>query len=516
MKSKHLLTSLVLFCCFFFTVFVFAAFGRHFTDADMASEFVYASLLNREGSLHTNNWVYSSELRIVAPTPVYRLALSLFSSWHIARVISAAFLLACVLAAFLYMLHPCHLIAGGLLSACIFSLPFAHVYAYFVCYGSHYTIHLILIYLMMGMLLRAEQKQGRVRRLLLSLLFSLWGGLGGVRIAMMFAAPAAIALIWECISIMTGNDAKAACSRLPKGQLLCLAAILAGNFIGLFLNMRILSSLFAFDSHIATPVVIPTAEEFFSHLWDFFSFFGMRESSRMLSARGIATYVSIGLGLSCLCALIGQIKRKTLIPAADRILARFAIAALFLGFFVNLFSQNFGSQYYIVGLIAAVVSVDSYLACTNNRPKELIALAALVFASCFALETIIFVRQEMPKTATNEEQAAEWLLQNGYTRGYATFWHGAPITEASNGQIEIWVLEEPVFSDNWRNLHLNDILQEKKHFSEPPEDAVFVCLFDNENSNPPSWASESHLAVRANWGSVYTYENAAALHELLQ
>ena len=514
MTRKHLLPALALLCCFVFTVSVFAVIGRHFTDADMASEFVYADLLNREGSLHTRNWTYSSELRIVAPTPVYRLMLSVFPDWHMARTASNALLLSLVLLCFFYMARPLRLLAGGFLSACIFSLPIAHVYAYFVTYGSHYSVHLCIIYLLMGLLLRGDRKEGFKRRIAFSLLLSLWGGLGGLRVAMMFAAPAALALLWECVSRMRGEDTEAALSCLPKGQLLCLASILAGSILGLFFNMRVLSALFDFDSHAATPVTIPSAEEFFSHFWDFFAFFGLRESSQMLSLRGIASLAAVALGLFCLFSVSGQIRRGNSIPAADRLLARFAAAALALGFLVNLLSQNFGSQYYIIGLIAAVVSADSFLACTKNRPKTLTAFAALLFAGCFALEAILFVRQEMPHTETNEEQAAEWLLQNGYTKGFATFWHGAPIAEASDGRIEIWVLEEPVFSDAWRRLKLNDILQEKRHYSEDPEGPVFVYLYGTETENPPAWANADHLAIRADWGSVYVYENAEELREL--
>lgn len=171
--NKRLLPVLALLCCFVFTVCVFAVIGRHFTDADMASEFVYADLLNREGSLHTQNWTYSSELRVVAPTPVYRFMLSVFPDWHTARTASNSLLLFLVLLCFLYMVFPLRLTAHGLLSACIFSLPIAHIYAYFVTYGGHYCAHLCIIYLLMGMLLRAEQKEGRTRRFALCLLLSL-------------------------------------------------------------------------------------------------------------------------------------------------------------------------------------------------------------------------------------------------------------------------------------------------------------------------------------------------------
>ena len=511
MKMKHPAAALALLLCFVFTVTVFVRIGRHFTDADMASEFVYADLLNREGSLHTGNWVYSSELRLVAPTPVYRLALSLFSDWHTARAVSNAILLSGVLACFLYMARALTLFAGGLLSACVFALPFAHVYAYFVTYGGHYSVHLMIGYLMLGMLLRAQRKEGFRRRLILCFLLSLWGGLGGVRLAAMFSAPMALSLLWECVFLSRGESARAALGRLPRRQLLCAFSILLGSATGLFFNLRVLSQRFQFDSHALTPVHLASSGEFFAHLWDFFGFFGLRESTRMLSARGIASLLAIALGCFCLFAVHRQIQRGAAIPAADRLMARFAACALILGFLVNLLTQNFGCQYYLFGLIAAVLSADGCLALAKDRPRVLMAGASAVLVCCFALESLVFVRQEMQQTPAAEELAAEWLLENGYTKGYATFWHGAPLTEAADGKIEIWVLEEPVYNASWRSLKLNDILQEKRHLTEDPEGAVFVYLYGTETENPPAWTRGDHLVISTYWGDVYAYGSAKEL-----
>ena len=504
---------LALLLCFSITMAVFAAIGAHFTDADMASELVYADLLNREGSLHTGNWFYSSELRIVAPTPVYRLALTLFPDWHAARVFSAGALLLAVLACWLYMTRPCAKTLGGIPAACVMLMPFGHVYAYFVCYGGHYTVHLCIIWLLLGMLLRAERRRGRIVRAALCLALSLWGGLGGLRVFMMFAAPAALAVAWEAFDSLRGASLREAAAKFPRGRLLLMGAILLGSAAGLAVNMRVLPARFDFDSHAATAVSIPTAEHFFAHLADYFAFFGLRESSRMLSLRGVMSFAAIAAGLLCAAAALCGARRADA-PAEDRLLARYAAAAVGTGFLVNLLSENFGAQYYMAGLLVCVAAADSCAARMKDRPRAVRAALGLALTGVFALQAAVFVREEMPHRAAPEEQAASWLLENGYTRGYATFWHGAPITEASDGAIEVWVLEEPVFSDAWRRLGLNEFLQEKRHLSEAPEGPVFVCLFDEEAADPPAWADGAHLAKAAPWGSVYVYESAGELQAL--
>ena len=86
---------LVCMVCLAVSVGVYAVYGQHNLDSDISSEFVLAQLLNEEGRFFlTDEWYYSTELRIVSPVPVYQIALRLFEDWHMARTFSIAVLLA--------------------------------------------------------------------------------------------------------------------------------------------------------------------------------------------------------------------------------------------------------------------------------------------------------------------------------------------------------------------------------------------------------------------------------------
>ena len=119
----RLLPAALLILAFATSVAAYARLGRHYPDADLASEMVLSDLLNREGRLVTDSWYYSSELRVVSPVPLYQLGLALFSSWHAARVFAVSVMLALTLACFLYMARSCGLAAGGLYAAAVLALP---------------------------------------------------------------------------------------------------------------------------------------------------------------------------------------------------------------------------------------------------------------------------------------------------------------------------------------------------------------------------------------------------------
>ena len=64
---------------------------------------ILADLLNREGSVISHNWFYSTELKVVNLQWFYRLGLLLFpDDWHLARTFGMAIALALYAAAMLF------------------------------------------------------------------------------------------------------------------------------------------------------------------------------------------------------------------------------------------------------------------------------------------------------------------------------------------------------------------------------------------------------------------------------
>lgn len=79
-------------------------YGRTNLDSDAASEMILASIENRDHSLLSENWYYSTEIRVQYLQVIYRIALLIFpTNWHFARVFSGAVLLICYLASYLFL-----------------------------------------------------------------------------------------------------------------------------------------------------------------------------------------------------------------------------------------------------------------------------------------------------------------------------------------------------------------------------------------------------------------------------
>ena len=78
-------------------------FGRSLLDSDMASEMVLADLLNREGGVLSQNWYYSTELRVFCQQLLFKLGLLVFpGSWHAARMLAQGLLSALLAGSYLF------------------------------------------------------------------------------------------------------------------------------------------------------------------------------------------------------------------------------------------------------------------------------------------------------------------------------------------------------------------------------------------------------------------------------
>lgn len=102
--------------------------------------------------------------------------------------------------------------------------------------------------------------------------------------------------------------------------------------------------------------------------------------------------------------------------------------------------------------------------------------AAMAFCVCFVATSIFSMQQffsQGMRTNPHLEEVCDWLVDQGYTQGYATFWNGSVLTEWSDGQIEVWVTGDfnTMVPDHW--------LQKTSH-SQPPEGKIFLLTTMDE------------------------------------
>ena len=143
-------------------------------------------------------------------------------------------------------------------------------------------------------------------------------------------------------------------------------------------------------------------------------------------------------------------------------------------------------------------------------------LLAAALAACFTVCAVNTVRQEQehPYLAHKGlKNAADWLVENGYTEGYSTFWNGNAMIELTSGKLDVWTIA------NLNSLVVPDWLQPKEHLTTDPVHPFL--LIDTETDYA---ADDAQLVKYGNCTEVYNdgryviydFADAAAAHEAAQ
>lgn len=506
---------LVLAVAYLCTLAFQALYGMHNLNADVSSDMVLADLLNEEGGILSANWYYSTELRLVSHVPVYQLGMLLFDSWHAVRTFSIAVLLAGAALALIYVLKGVGLQACAPYAAAAIIVPFSQAQDFLFVYGLCYTVWFILTCGLLGLIFRLHRPKGRIRRLFWIALLSVGGGMGGIRMFMVFAVPMALACavlafvrLTRCGTLREFKTQQE--TILLSGMLLSLVAMAAGYAI----NAGILSRIYqcsdfsdtAFQSFDLTSLRIQL--EYIA------AFLGVRTGVKLLSIQGIASACAICLLIMLPVSVSLLYGWRRMLPMGQRALILFAVMACVTGLGINMVTgagviHPNSVAYYLPGLLLLMITPFVLIERMPCRMEWVRTACFLVLTAVFALEAAVTLRSEHKNTTTTIEEAADWLVENGYTQGYATYWNGNVLTDASDGILDVYVYY------TWNGTELYPWLQKRSHWEEQPEGKVFVYI--NSNDYPLTGRpceQEDHLAWSNGEGSIYLYDSAAEVDAL--
>lgn len=505
---RTLLPVLIFLLCLGVSVGFYAAYGQHNLDSDISSEFVLAQLLNEEGrAFLTDSWYYSTELRIVSPVPVYQLALRLFSDWHVARTVSIAVLLCGVALSLVYLARGLGVsLTAALLCASALVLPITEYNAFTLVYGGFYTVCVMLTFVQLGLVLRMDKK--RLREPLLLALLGVYGGLNGVRMPMICVAPLLAACVINLFMEMRRCNRLRDALTLPSlplaagGVLLTLATL-----IGYAINTRVLSAAYDFAQYSETALCPLSVETFTDQLICLTSFFGYRNDAMLLSLEGVVSLLAFALPFFAAAAMILLLRMP--LSARERLGALFIPIALVLGMVINVLTLindhpeplPYSVSYYMPAallMVFALFWVFDRFAC---KMKVLRVVPMLALVGVFLAGNTAYRRNDLHTYNTELENIAEYLMDEGCVQGYATFWNANVLTEITDGEIDVYTVE------NWETGDFNEWLQRKDHEDWAPVGSVFAIFSMRDYENGVPGCDDEHLFYSSDDLCVVIYDS---------
>jgi len=489
-NNKNTVFALLLFLVVFVTI-VFSQYrmGTSYVDSDMAAEMVLAEQLNDEGVLLSRNWYYSTEIRIIGEPTLLALTQKIFpNNWHAARVLAKAITMLIFAATVIYLCKVIGLGQYGLWAATMLICPFGFWHAFHSVFGPFYMTHMIYVNIILALIIDIANHDRNKKVLWVFLvLCSFVAGLGGIRILLMLIVPelVAVAVLWtkrihDEKTIVFCND-----WYLRLLEVSIIAAIAAA--IGYMVNSLVIYKLYSIVTIKQTwnDFSLTALLDAWSWLLELFGFpvnDFFEENVTILSMKGVILGAG-GLSMALVVSFaFFRLKRIfNVLNNEKSFVYILTISIIVIDGIVFALGDGIGGSngcYWLpvlsILLLTVIIWIDSEIFVLKGTRIIVKILISLIIFSTSACIFNIF-SQTNYRHPIGIENVTKWLQNNGYNNGYSSFWNGHIVEEISNGEIEMWVV------DDLQTLQItNHMLQSKKHDYSLPEGKIFILTRDQE------------------------------------
>lgn len=492
----------------------FYVYGNHYLNSDPGSEILLANLLNKTGEIFSKRWYYSTEIRLIDIAMIYRIGLRLFNSWHSVRCFAITLALAMLQISAIYMVRTLGLKKTAPIFAAILAIPFSEHYMFLVAYGCVYSGHIVLAFLQLGLAIRCARDRAvgqQAIRYIALLLIGVISGLHGIRMLMLVGLPYILATCIIALNSAKKYDLKSIWDMEEGRLILGSVATFAGLICGYLINAKILASIFYFKTYDDTLLLPFLMDSFIRQFQFFIEMLGYTNGILFTSVEGIGSILSIFLCIIMFALGAVQVARiyKNQLSPEKMIGNAFIILAVVCGMLINsttgkgLYGEASAVAYYFIGFLLMITLIFQYIEKSEFQIPGIKTLLSIATVGVFFINGYNTVQINLHGWENPIESAAYWLDENGYTKGFATFWNGNVLTEATDGRVEVWVLE-----DRGEKFAVYKWLQEVSHSEELPKDEVFFVAQNYEVEAHPELFTEERKVFEADGIMVFLFHSA--------
>lgn len=460
-------------------LFYFAVFGKKMLDSDMSGEMILANLLNSEKSITglSRNWYYSTELRVFHMQWLYRIGL-LFSpnNWYVARVIGMVLGLGIFVFAVYRLFVRCNLkdYAVWAVALCIF--PGGSWYFWQTLYGGFYLPYILISVFALDLivLLAGGCKKKWIFTAVL-LFLGLLSGLNGIKQLMVFYAPLVIgSIIYGVLKI---REDKSGDIRKSFSYMVPALGVTISALIGYVINSRILSKIYCFKQYGDQQITQGGVWECLKlYVWSF----GFAYGRKLMSFTGIAAMIGLLIGIATLFCGARLIARWN--EHGDVLRYLIVICVSVIVFNVFIFAYVGGEIQYFqptvpfgLFLIALEIGTEKYVLKYSRLLIFNVTMLAMLVTSIGTIHSELAWPFHFYNAKPGMIEVAAFVQENGYTEGVGSFWVSNLITELSDGNVEMWSIDEP------ENFEVYPWLQVTSHSEGLPSGRYFVISEESED-----------------------------------
>ena len=444
-------------------------FSTAFLDSDLSSELVLGELLAKQNKIVTTDYAYSSEIRFFNLNLIYMPLFKVFDNWHTVRYAAIVILQLLLLGSYYYLSRQMDMSKRAFaLSAALMMLPVSLLYGRFLLYQNHYTPAAIYSFLIAGLYLsfirhKGQKKIPQALRLFAMLLLAFASCLNGFRQLLSIMIPLFLTML--IVTVKNHRGAPGTLADVPKrywAYTLLAAAVLAVGLAGLLFHTKVLSQRYSFRMMLmdSSGIALPSVDHMRDLLIGYLNLFGYQQGRTLFSMEGILALLGVFAAVVFLFDSLGKIvpNSRQERPAASWIGTLYPVAmlAMTLNFLLIPGNENY-PQYYLTAFIWFFPYLGFLIDEGTFSFRSLTARGMLIWQACvcMALNGVFYnlyflspddkqVQYDISipyDTAPSLEGVSEFLIENEYEVGYASFWLANVMTEMTNGQIRMISIE---------------------------------------------------------------------------
>ena len=525
-KQKCILIFAYIVCAFFVTAYVtyhYVGINSYWFPDD-ASEILHARECFLQKSLVPRSWYYSTEIYILntqlIETPLFFFTQNLI----LIKTITATVTLAVLFLSTLFLVSSFEIkekwlvLLCGLLVVCPVSYPMWGL----VHFGSFYAPHIAICFFYVGLFLRLSFADiSLLRRKIFAGLFlflAFCGGLGSIRYFLNFIFPLAAVVIGRKILLQyrATNELRTRALFEHDRETFWAGLGCAVCVLGYVVNTLVLANLYSVKNYNKIRF-LPLGEATVTGVIDMIlEVAGYNSNASVFTPAGFATVL---LGV---VAVVGTILLVVHIRGGVQSLAeasflRFVVFICAFTLYINICTEMVAR--FLCTTIAIFIPVLA-LVLRDRRIPGLhryvlgVSFVILVLTNAFGAWSVF---QSKDDTA-GFRKTCDFLVENGYSFGYAFFGYANPAWFLSNGKLEVAILKDTeaddgskILSDSyWRSKWLTP-----RRYYDPDyngENRVFLLMAADDVKNTPENPAllRGNVVYDADGFVVYDYENHAA------
>ena len=536
-----LLLCLIIYCINCFSI----SSGN--TDSDISSELILAKdLADRNQFVFSDNWFYSTEIRVISLNLLYSPLFQIIDDWFLVKRIGSTIAVLLMIAALFFLCRQLKIknlfpfAAGALL------LPLSKQYFLMVLYEAYYAIYIALAFLGIGLAFYFATKKHTLLKKCLVLgalgFIAFAFGLTSMRMLLTLSIPLflAILLAFPAVNISTemkaGNRKRISMGRIAKRLSIAVIVFLICSLIGYLIHSVVLVKIYPVKTFEALKWTSFNLEGAAQLITGVLRSFGFQEGYNVIGRQGIAN----GLALILTVLLVIVVSQQSRIRALRLnpklfFLCYYLISSFTILLIIFSFSDMYFRERFLIPCInfSLLILFGWLLSMWYRHNKEaprksLLMIISMTCICCLSIAAS-FSFSNLKAASGQASEANEivgYLQQNEYSDGFSTYWNGNALTELSNGNLELWTLD-----NNAQEVSdLKGELQLKSHFSNYPSGKIFVLvqngagitmdangfspLVSYEVSQVPLFKklNEDNIVYRTDNYLIYSYDNMTDLN----